>query len=157
MPRASSSHHHARTRAQAVTTAPRSQDEDRVTRMKRYLWAMGIRTACFPLAVWAFASGRYVLAWTAAIGAAVIPSFAVMLANAVDRRQDPAREEPASPVRGLGAGPSAGQPPPGPAQAPAADDDPIQGTIVSRSETAYPRQEQGPRQEQDPAEEGEDP
>lgn len=132
-----------------MTTAPRSQDEDRVKRMKNYLWAMGIRTACFPLAVWAFASGRYVLAWTAAIGAAIIPSFAVMLANAVDRRQNPAQQEPASPVQGLGAGRSA-SPPPGPSEAPGADDDPIQGTIVSRSETAYPRQEQ------DPAEDGDD-
>lgn len=70
--------------------------------MKQYLAAMGVRTLSFPVAVLAFASERYVLATVAAVLATIIPSFAVMLANAVDRRQQPGAATPASPVQGLG-------------------------------------------------------
>lgn len=120
--------------------------------MKHYLWAMGVRTACFPLAVWAFATGRYGLAWVAAIGAAVIPSFAVMLANAVDHKQTPAKDGLASPVPGLGPG---RQETPAPQGSPATDgggspaqhdppDTPILGTIVSSRDTPYPAAEGDP-------------
>lgn len=70
--------------------------------MKQYLAAMAVRTLSFPVAVWAFATERYVLATVAAVLATIIPSFAVMLANAVDRRQQPGAATPASPVQGLG-------------------------------------------------------
>ncbi|QFG68720.1 DUF3099 domain-containing protein [Ornithinimicrobium pratense] len=147
MPR-TSSHRDARGRAQAVTTARRSQDEDRNQRMRRYLLAMAIRTACFPLAVWAYASGRYVLAGVAAVGAAVIPTFAVMLANAVDRRSVPT-DEVIAPVQGLGPGRSAA---PGPepqgepegwhaaggAAVAESDETPIRGKVISSRDTAYP-------------------
>jgi hypothetical protein len=113
--------------------------------MKHYLLAMGIRTACFPLAVWAFATERYVVAWVAALAAILIPSFAVMLANAVDRRQAPVADEVRSPRQGLGPGPAASAAPQpqagsGPAETPRPDsaDTPIQGTIVSSRDTAYP-------------------
>lgn len=79
-----------------------SGGEDRVRRMKQYLLAMGVRTLSFPLAVWAFVEQRYVLAGILAFLAAVIPSFAVMLANAVDRRQAPTTDELRSPTLSLG-------------------------------------------------------
>lgn len=72
--------------------------------MWQYLIAMGIRTAAFPVAVWAFLSEHFVLAWIAVFLAVVIPSFAVMLANAVDTRQGPT-SAPRSPTRGLGPAP----------------------------------------------------
>lgn len=114
--------------------------------MRNYLVAMGIRTACLPLAVWAYFAEQYALAWVAALGATFIPSFAVMLANAVDRRQRPSEATIASPVRGLGPG---RQPDgtgtgtgteAGPAGRDAARDDgtPIPGTVVSSRDTAYP-------------------
>lgn len=112
--------------------------------MRNYLVAMGIRTACLPLAVWAFSTERYALAWVAAVGAAFIPSFAVMLANAVDRRQLPSDATVASPVQGLGPGrPAADDPGPEPASpdegsSGAGTDAPLQGTVVSSRDTAYP-------------------
>lgn len=87
-----------------MTDARASGGDDRVHRMKQYLLAMGVRTLCFPLAIWAFVQERYVVAGILAFLAAVIPSFAVMLANAVDRRQAPATDEVRSPTRSLGPG-----------------------------------------------------
>lgn len=70
---------------------------------------MGVRTVSFPLAVWAFSAELYVLAWTLAALATFIPSFAVMIANAVDeRRRTP--QAPVSPVQGLGPGRTAERP-----------------------------------------------
>ena len=66
----------------SVTTAPQSAALDQSARMRRYLWTMGIRTACFIIAV--VASGP--LRWVAVGGAAVLPYFAVVLANAVGPR-----------------------------------------------------------------------
>lgn len=67
--------------------------------MRTYLIAMGIRTVCFPLAVWALVSGWILLGWVLGLVAVVMPSLAVMLANAVDQRRQPG--EPESPVRAL--------------------------------------------------------
>lgn len=72
--------------------------------MKQYIWAMGFRVLAFPLGVWALVSGWTVVGWTLALAAVVLPSFAVMLANAVDRRADPG--VPRSPTRQLPPGPS---------------------------------------------------
>ena len=73
--------------------------------MRQYLIAMGIRTVAFPVAVWAFMTERYAIAWVAAFLAIVIPSFAVMIANAVDQRQAPRTDRPQSPTRRLGPAP----------------------------------------------------
>lgn len=122
--------------------------------MKHYLIAMGIRTASFPVAVWAFTEGWYAVSLVAAVAAIFIPSFAVMLVNAVDRRtvvSEPVR----SPVRGLGTGSSAsagassgspaGSASPAGAGGVAADvDAPLTGTIISRQDTAYPPHEGEP-------------
>ena len=68
--------------AQAVTDARASVEDDRSRRMRHYLVAMGVRTLSFPVAVWAFVQEYYVLAGVLAVLAAVLPSFAVMIANA---------------------------------------------------------------------------
>lgn len=114
--------------------------------MKHYLIAMAIRTACFPVAVWAFTAEHYVLATITGIGAIIIPSFAVMFANAVDHRT-PTEAAPQSPVRALGDGRSHnthdthdahdghGTPAAG---GPGATDAPLTGTIVASQHTAYP-------------------
>lgn len=92
--------------------------------MRGYLIAMSIRTLSFPVAVWAFLNDHLVVGWVFVVLAVVIPSFAVMLANAVDRRgrSGPA---PQSPVPGLGpAGPPMGPPP-----HPAHEGSPLTGTL----------------------------
>lgn len=121
MPTSSASRAGARRPAQGVTDARRSVEDDRRRRMWQYLTAMGIRTVSFPVAVWAFTTQRYVLAWIAVFLAVVIPAFAVMIANAVDQRRGPA-SAPQAPTRGLGTGPSQDSPP---------QDGPRGGAVIS--------------------------
>lgn len=66
----------------SVTTAHSSAADDQAVRVKRYLITMGIRTACFVIAVVAQGAIR----WTAVAGAVVLPYIAVVLANAVTPR-----------------------------------------------------------------------
>lgn len=123
--------------------------------MRRYLAAMGVRTVSFPVAVWAFATERYVLATIAAVLATVIPSFAVMLANAVDNRRAPQASGPISPVKRLGPSPAAQAEPggartdaePGAAATPGdAQGGVITGAVVSRRDAADPhRPDEPPR------------
>lgn len=70
--------------------------------MRAYLIAMGVRTVSFPLAVWALVSGWTVLGWILAAAALLLPSVAVMLANAVDQRRSVGA--PLRPSRALPAG-----------------------------------------------------
>ena len=75
-------HRHQPPSVQTVTSAPESLEEEQSTRIRRYLITMGIRTACFILAVvlhgW--------LRWTFAAGAIVLPFFAVVMANSTRPR-----------------------------------------------------------------------
>ncbi|WP_281963942.1 DUF3099 domain-containing protein [Serinicoccus marinus] len=128
MPSTSTTTGKARRPAQAVTAARRSVEEDRRRRMWQYLLAMGVRTASFPVAVWAFMTERYAIAWVAVALAALIPAFAVMLANAVDQRRAPG-EAPRSPTRGLGA------PPTRPAPRPGGADTVLTGEVLSSRHT----------------------
>ncbi|MGC5585702.1 DUF3099 domain-containing protein [Ornithinimicrobium sp. W1665] len=135
-----------------MTSARASVEADRSRRMRSYLVAMGIRTASFPLAVWAIVSEWYLVGSLLVAAAVVLPSVAVMVANAVDRRTSVTGPAPLSPVRGLGPAPApgpvsgaadepgSGDPatgaaagrPSGVADRPTADDDgPIVGTVVS--------------------------
>jgi predicted anti-sigma-YlaC factor YlaD len=67
----------------SVTSLPPSLEEDQAQRMRRYLVSMGIRTACFILAVVALAVLHWtVIGWTLVVGAAVLPYVAVVMANA---------------------------------------------------------------------------
>lgn len=68
--------------AQVVTTARESLSDDQSFRTKRYLLTMGLRTACFILAVVTEGWVR----WVFAAGAVFLPWFAVVMANAVRPR-----------------------------------------------------------------------
>src|SRR2546430_15790720 len=74
-----------RTSAHLVTEAQRSRSEDISYRERRYLIMMAIRVMCFVIAVIVFAKGGGWLTAIPAVGAIVIPYFAVVFANG--RRQ----------------------------------------------------------------------
>lgn len=113
--------------------------------MKQYLTAMGIRTAAFPVAVWAFMTERYALATVAAVLAIVIPSFAVMIANAVDQRQAPETDRPEAPTRQLGRAPDrdATAPERADAEARVVPGEVVSGTVVAASRSASPDEAAG--------------
>ena len=67
--------------AHLVTEAQRPRSEDIAYRERRYLIMMGFRVGCFGLTVVLFALGAGWLAAIPAVGALVIPYFAVVFAN----------------------------------------------------------------------------
>jgi len=64
-----------------VTQARRSLSEDISYRQRRYLLMMGIRAVCFVIAVVMFVNHLGWLTVIPAVGAIVIPYFAVVFAN----------------------------------------------------------------------------
>jgi Protein of unknown function (DUF3099) len=64
---------------QSVTTAHQGRSADISARQKRYLWMMGIRLACLPLALVVDGWAR----WVFIAGAVVLPYLAVVVANVV--------------------------------------------------------------------------
>jgi hypothetical protein len=62
-----------------ITTAARSHRDDIGMRQRRYLISMGIRTACFVLAV--VSIGHWFM-WVFIAGSFLLPYVAVILANA---------------------------------------------------------------------------
>ncbi|WP_222851057.1 DUF3099 domain-containing protein [Phytoactinopolyspora mesophila] len=66
---------------QSVTTAAQGRSHDLRSRRNRYLWMMGIRIACLPLAVITTGWVR----WFFIAGAVVLPYIAVVIANAASR------------------------------------------------------------------------
>ena len=73
-----------------ITSARRPRSLDNDARRRRYLWTMAVRVACF------LAATVTPLPWNLLLllAAAVLPTIAVMLANAIDQRL-PAEVEPA--------------------------------------------------------------
>jgi Flp pilus assembly protein TadB len=67
----------------SITDARASRSSEIRHRQNRYLFSMGIRTACFVGAV--VASG--VLRWVLVVAAFVLPYVAVVMANASERRR----------------------------------------------------------------------
>ena len=67
--------------AQLVTEARKPRSEDIAYRQRRYLIMMAFRVGCFVLTVTLFAAGAGWLAAIPAVGALVIPYFAVVFAN----------------------------------------------------------------------------
>jgi Flp pilus assembly protein TadB len=67
-----------------ITEAGTSLSEDQSGRARRYLWSMGIRTACFVGAVLAPSPWR----WFLVVGAIFLPYVAVVVANAGRERSD---------------------------------------------------------------------
>ncbi len=76
-----SSHQAQRDQAHLVTQARRSLSEDIAYRQRRYLIMMGIRAACFVVAVVLFVNHAGWLTAIPAAGAIFIPYFAVVFAN----------------------------------------------------------------------------
>lgn len=64
-----------------VTEAKRPMSEDIAYRERRYLVMMGIRVLCFVIAIVLFVSHAGWLAAIPAVGAIIIPYFAVVFAN----------------------------------------------------------------------------
>ncbi|QNN52872.1 DUF3099 domain-containing protein [Nocardioides mesophilus] len=62
-----------------ITSATRSHSDDIGTRQRRYLISMGLRTLCFVLAV--VFMGHWVM-WVFLVASFVLPSIAVVIANA---------------------------------------------------------------------------
>ncbi len=84
-----------------ITSARRPRSLDNDARRRRYLWTMAVRVACF------LAATVTPLPWNLLLllAAAVLPTIAVMLANAIDQRRPPEVEpagdgRPALPVPG---------------------------------------------------------
>jgi hypothetical protein len=67
--------------AHLVTEARRPRSEDIAYRERRYLIMMGIRVVCFGIAVILFTQGAGWFTAIPAVGAIVIPYFAVVFAN----------------------------------------------------------------------------
>ena len=74
-------HHPRRERPQVVTEARKPLSQDIAYRERRYLIMMGIRLICFVVAVVLFVNGAGWLTAIPAVGAIVIPYFAVVFAN----------------------------------------------------------------------------
>jgi Protein of unknown function (DUF3099) len=64
-----------------VTEAAKPRSEDIAYRERRYLIMMGFRVACFVLTIVLFASGAGWFAAIPAVGAILLPYFAVVFAN----------------------------------------------------------------------------
>lgn len=76
---------------QQITTADTALDDDMRSRIIKYSITMGIRTACFVAAYFAFAADLHVIMWICVAGAVVLPYPAVIFANAGrERTQDDA-------------------------------------------------------------------
>jgi hypothetical protein len=109
--------------AHLVTEANRPKSEDISYRERRYLIMMGVRVVCFVLAVVLVTQGAGWLAAIPAVGAIVIPYFAVVFANGgreLTSRREFQPYEPSLPVRYEGPPQQASQPgPAAPGPAPA--------------------------------------
>src|SRR6187549_2342864 len=69
-----------------ITSAAASRNADIAARQKRYLFSMGIRTACFIGAIIASLAGIQWLWPILIVAALVLPYVAVVMANATSRR-----------------------------------------------------------------------
>ncbi len=70
-----------------ITDARSPASLEHNSRVKRYAWTMGFRTACFVAMV--FVEGP--LRWVLFAGAVVLPYVAVIVANQANQRSQPAR------------------------------------------------------------------
>lgn len=83
-----------------ITSARIGRTLDTDARRVRYLWTMGVRVACF------IAATMTPLPWNLLllVAAAVLPAFAVLLANAIDQRSQPEPEHPETSLPALPGG-----------------------------------------------------
>ncbi|MCC6497063.1 MAG: DUF3099 domain-containing protein [Propionibacteriaceae bacterium] len=73
-----------------ITSARKRRSLDNDERRYRYLWTMAVRVACFLAATVTPLPWNLILL----VAAAVLPTVAVMLANAIDQRRPPDLEPP---------------------------------------------------------------
>jgi fatty acid desaturase len=71
-----------------ITSAAASRNDDIAARQKRYLYSMGIRTACFVGAIIASVAGIHWLWPILIVAALVLPYVAVVMANAANSKGD---------------------------------------------------------------------
>ena len=76
---------HSSSEAVRITTAAPSKAEEIAARQRRYLFSMGIRTACF---IGAVAVGDNWLRWALIVAAILLPYVAVVMANVSTSRSD---------------------------------------------------------------------
>jgi hypothetical protein len=124
------SHSSRRDSVHLVTQARPSLSDDIAYRQRRYLLMMGIRALCFVIAVVMFVNHLGWFSLIPAIGAIIIPYFAVVFANGgrepsntrgfveyqvnLPVRRDPPGPGGASDNGSTGPGSTSGQPPSGP-------------------------------------------
>ncbi|WP_141776757.1 DUF3099 domain-containing protein [Phycicoccus sp. SLBN-51] len=83
---------------QSVTSAPESLAEEQAARIRRYLFTMGVRTACFILAAVTATQGAPWWVWGSfSVAAVLLPYIAVVMANAV-RPRVAGRSNPVTPI-----------------------------------------------------------
>jgi Protein of unknown function (DUF3099) len=87
-----------------ITGAPTPLSADVRARTRRYLWSMGVRTACFLGAI--VAQGP--LRWLLVAGALLLPYVSVVVANAGHERTTGAQVETAEPPERPGIAPAPG-------------------------------------------------
>ncbi|HEY3337112.1 MAG TPA: DUF3099 domain-containing protein [Propionicimonas sp.] len=73
-----------------ITSARKRRSLDNDERRTRYLWTMALRVVCFLSATLTPLPWNLILL----VAAAVLPTIAVMLANAIDLRREPEPEVP---------------------------------------------------------------
>jgi hypothetical protein len=73
-----------------ITSARKRRSLDNDERRTRYLWTMALRVVCFLSATITPLPWNLILL----VAAAVLPTIAVMLANAIDLRREPEPEAP---------------------------------------------------------------
>lgn len=78
-----------------ITSARKRRSLDTDERRTRYLWTMAVRVLCFLSATVTPMPWNFILL----VAAAVLPTIAVMLANAIDLRHPPEVEAPEPPDR----------------------------------------------------------
>jgi hypothetical protein len=89
--------HPRRQRAQVVTEARPSMSDDISYRQRRYLIMMGVRALCFIVAIVLFVNHAGWLTAIPAVGAIIIPYFAVVFANGGREPTGPSRFRPYEP------------------------------------------------------------
>jgi hypothetical protein len=89
-----------------ITEAQRGLSQEQSGRTRRYLWSMGLRTACVLAAIVVPGWPRWILI----AGAVVLPYLAVVVANAGRENDEPgdvgvsAQQRPALPAPGMAIG-----------------------------------------------------
>ncbi|GAA2020686.1 DUF3099 domain-containing protein [Pseudokineococcus marinus] len=114
---------------QRITTAPVGQRQHQHQQIGRYLWSMGVRTACFVVAIVLAQAGYMALMWLFVALAVVLPYIAVLVANAGRETVGPTTTQVTPPAQ-----PSITAAPPRPASEPPLVGEVFQGQVLDADE-----------------------